>query len=176
MYPTRLLQTQLPSAIARMTQNTPWNRLVRYESARDGIIKYGEPIVPGHNSDLDKLAASGKLRVKVLEGPTLFQVKHNGQEDEVGKLLGPLTPQDVPIVRCIGLNYKSHSRPSPASRWRKETLSLTLEQSSKPASISQRTQHFSPSQDPQSQTPAAPFRSRLLDSSSAITRASLPSS
>jgi hypothetical protein len=126
MYPTRLLQTRLPSAIARMTQNTPWNRLVRYESARDGAVKYGEPIVPEHNSDLDKLAMSGKLRVKVLEGPTPFQAKHTGQEDEVGKLLGPLTPRDVPIVRCIGLNYKSHSWYSPKSTWRDELLSLTL--------------------------------------------------
>jgi hypothetical protein len=28
----------------------------------------------------------------------------------VHKLLGPLTKEDVPILRCVGLNYKTHSK------------------------------------------------------------------
>jgi hypothetical protein len=66
--------------------------------------------------DIDELAASGKLRVKVLEGATPVEAKHTGDEDEVKKLLGPLTPKDVAIVRCIGLNYKTHSKSVLVSR------------------------------------------------------------
>jgi hypothetical protein len=95
-----------------MTTTRSWNRLVRYVSSLDGGVKYGEPILSGGNVDIDELAASGKLRVKVLEGSTLFNVHQNGKEDGVHKLLGPLTPKDVPIVRCIGLNYKTHSKKS----------------------------------------------------------------
>merc|ERR1712137_441809 len=41
-------------------------------------------------------------------GDSFISVKPTGEEDEVKQLLGPLTPEDVPIVRCVGLNYKTH--------------------------------------------------------------------
>ncbi|KAL4936972.1 hypothetical protein BDV06DRAFT_216245 [Aspergillus oleicola] len=68
--------------------NLPWTRLVRYSSSADGAVKYGEPIV-AQNADIGQLAQEGKLR-------TVF------------RLYGPLEPKDVPIIRCIGLNYKTH--------------------------------------------------------------------
>lgn len=91
---------------------TAWDRLVRYVSAQDGQIHYGEPIVNDAKADIDQLAQEGKLKVNVLEGKTAFQAKPSGKQDEVKQLLGPLTPADVPIVRCIGLNYSSHSKSS----------------------------------------------------------------
>ncbi|QIW97638.1 hypothetical protein AMS68_003156 [Peltaster fructicola] len=90
-----------------MAPLTSWDRLVRYVS-KNGEIRYGEPIVEGQNPDIDGLAQSGKLKVKVLEGSTPFDAKPTGEEDEVSQLLGPLTPKDVSIVRCIGINYKTH--------------------------------------------------------------------
>lgn len=90
-----------------------WDRLVRYVSAKDGSARYGDPIVDSKTADIDALALSGKLEVKVLEGSVkdagLFGLKATGEKDTVEKLLGPLTPGDVPIVRCVGLNYKTHS-------------------------------------------------------------------
>lgn len=56
-----------------------------------------------------KLSEQGQLQVKVLEGPNFLDAKPTGQTETVGKLLGPVTAQDVPIIRCIGLNYKTHS-------------------------------------------------------------------
>lgn len=92
---------------------TAWNRLIRYVSARDGSIKYGEPILTEgeKNPDIDALALAGGLKVKVLQGENPIVAKPTGEEDEVkkGGLLGPLTPKDVPIVRCVGLNYRTHS-------------------------------------------------------------------
>jgi hypothetical protein len=89
-----------------------WKRLIRYVSAQDGSIKYGEPIVPSSdkNPDIDALAQQGGLKVKVLAGDNPLLAKPTGEEDEVKQLLGPLTPRDVPIVRCVGLNYRTHSK------------------------------------------------------------------
>jgi hypothetical protein len=90
---------------------TAWKRLIRYVST-DGSIKYGEPIVPSDekNPDIDALAQQGGLKVKVLAGDNPLLAKPTGEEDEVKQLLGPLTPKDVPIVRCVGLNYRTHSK------------------------------------------------------------------
>ena len=92
-----------------MAPLTSWDRLVRYVSSKDGKIRYGEPIVSDSKPDIDQLAQDGKLEVKVLDGPTPWQAEPTGEQDQVKKLLGPLTAKDVPIVRCTGLNYKTHS-------------------------------------------------------------------
>jgi hypothetical protein len=103
-------RTFTASTIA-MAPITAWKRLIRYVSAKDGSIKYGEPIVSEDKPDIDALAQKGGLKVKVLEGESPLLAKPTGEEDEVKQLLGPLTPKDVPIVRCVGLNYRTHSKP-----------------------------------------------------------------
>lgn len=89
-----------------------WTRLIRYISAQDGVTRLGDPIVPSDQKhpDIDALALAGGLKVKVLQSGTNHPVHATptDQEDVVKTLLGPLTPQDVPIVRCVGLNYKTH--------------------------------------------------------------------
>lgn len=96
--------------VRTMASLTKWDRLIRYVSAKDGKIRYGEPIVSSDSKpDIDGLAQKGGLKVKVLDGPTPWQAAPTEEEDEVKELLGPLTPKDVPIVRCVGLNYKTHS-------------------------------------------------------------------
>lgn len=91
-----------------MVRLTQWDRLVRYVSAKDGQVHYGEPIADTE-ADIDELAASGALRVKLLEGSNAISATPTGDEDQVKKLLGPLVPNEVPIIRCTGLNYKTHS-------------------------------------------------------------------
>ena len=82
---------------------------MRYVSAKDGKIRYGEPIVSDSKPDIDGLAQSGKLEVTILEGTNPLSAQPTGDQDTVKQLLGPLTPKDVPIIRCTGLNYKTHS-------------------------------------------------------------------
>lgn len=87
-----------------------WDRLVRYiPRDRPDQVRYGQPIL-GDDEDIASLATHGNLQVEVLSGDGFLEAKLTGQTERVGKLLGPLTPNDVPIIRCIGLNYKTHSK------------------------------------------------------------------
>lgn len=92
-----------------MSPLTQWTRLVRYISSDDSI-KYGEPIDIGVDTDIQQLAHDGGLVVNVLEGVGPLSASPTGRTETVKVLLGPFTPADVPIIRCVGLNYKSHSR------------------------------------------------------------------
>ena len=92
------------------SQLVAWDRLVRYESQNEpGQVKYGEPILEDSNADVAELARSGKLEVRVLEGGDALSATRSSATEMVGKLCGPLAASEVPIVRCVGLNYKTHS-------------------------------------------------------------------
>lgn len=91
-----------------MARSTSWLRLVRYVSALDGRTRYGEPMAE-LGANLNSLISNGSLTVHVLEGPNALSAKPTGENDTVQRLLGPLTPAEVPIIRCTGLNYRSHS-------------------------------------------------------------------
>lgn len=90
---------------------TAWQRLIRFV-ATDGRTLYGEPILPSPDFDLGNTTAGTGLKAKVIAGTDLFDTTGATKVSEevvtVQKLLGPLAQEDVPIVRCIGLNYKTH--------------------------------------------------------------------
>lgn len=87
-----------------------WKRLVRYEPAGDSShVCYGDPVLKDASANVSELASQGELEVEVLEGDDPISAKPTGRWEKVGNLLGPLEPRNVPLVRCIGLNYKSHS-------------------------------------------------------------------
>lgn len=86
-----------------------WKRLIRYQ-AQDGLIKFGEPIVNGSSTDILKLVADGKLEVNVLEGQDFVSAVPTGRKEHVKTILSPLSVEDVPFIRCVGLNYRSHSK------------------------------------------------------------------
>ena len=91
---------------------TSWQRLIRFEDSQ-GRTLYGEPILPSNDFDLGKLKESDSLKAKVISGSDIFDtsggtsVSH--EEVSVKKILSPLKAQDVPILRCVGLNYAKHS-------------------------------------------------------------------
>ena len=89
-----------------------WNRLIRFV-ANDGKIYRGEPIVSDSNYDVGKLFAAGEtIKAKVVVGENIFtDAKVTDEVLEVKKLLGPLTADDVPIIKCVGLNsHEAHPR------------------------------------------------------------------
>jgi hypothetical protein len=89
-----------------------WERLIRFV-ATDGRILRGEPILPRPDFDLGQTTAATKLTAKVITGNDIYDTKGNTKvSDEVvtvKQLLGPLAQADVPILRCVGLNYAKHS-------------------------------------------------------------------
>lgn len=98
-----------------------WDRLVRYVPVgADTTVRYGQPILENESDagSIAQLAQSGKLQVKVLEGEDIFSAKPTDKVETVARLLGPIEASAVPIIRCIGLNYKTHSKrksPRPCS-------------------------------------------------------------
>lgn len=92
---------------------TAWQRLIRFEDDQ-GRILYGEPILPKSDFDLGKAEQADGLKAKVISGSDIFdttgQTTVTNQTANVKQILGPLRPADVPILRCVGLNYAKHSK------------------------------------------------------------------
>ena len=84
-----------------------WQRLIKFKDSQ-GQIHYGEPVINDADELTEKLAAY-ELKAVVLDGSGIANLHPTGDTVEVTELLGPLTPADVPSVKCIGLNYTKHS-------------------------------------------------------------------
>ena len=89
-----------------------WGRLIRFV-ATDGRTLHGEPILPSPDFDLGQTTEETALKAKVVSGTDIYNTtgatKVTDEIVTVRRLLGPFDPSTVPIIRCIGLNYKSHS-------------------------------------------------------------------
>ena len=83
-----------------------WTRLIRYQDD-SGATRLGEPVIESAE-DLEVLLKKGELYAEELEGTGPFTLTSRGSRRPVKKILGLLTPEDVPIVKCIGLNYMKH--------------------------------------------------------------------
>lgn len=89
-----------------------WERLIRFV-ASDGRVLHGEPILPSADFDLGSTTADTGLKAKVISGQDLYDTTGatvvTNEVVTVKTLLGPLAQEDVPIIRCVGLNYAKHS-------------------------------------------------------------------
>ncbi|KAF4962854.1 hypothetical protein FSARC_9097 [Fusarium sarcochroum] len=85
-----------------------WSRFIRFIDEQDKVC-LGDVVVDSAQ-DLASLLEAGKLTANELVGTDLFDAKSTGKVVQVKRLLGPMTPQDVPIIRCVGLNYAKHIR------------------------------------------------------------------
>ena len=93
-----------------------WTHLIRFENNEK--VYYGDAIFPEGTdpTDIAKIAGDGHLKATVVEGDVLADThKVTSQILEVTKLLSPLTRAQVPMIRCIGLNYIKHSMSREAS-------------------------------------------------------------
>ncbi|OBT95452.1 hypothetical protein VE01_05140 [Pseudogymnoascus verrucosus] len=88
-----------------------WNRLIRFV-ATDGRILRGEPILPSPDFDLGNTTAETQLKALIISGHDLYDTtgatEVTNEVAIVKELLGPLAQTDVPILRCVGLNYAKH--------------------------------------------------------------------
>lgn len=93
--------------------SVPWKQLIRFV-AEDNRVLRGEPILPDSEFDLGATTEDSKLQAKVIQGDDIYDTTGKTLvTDEVvtvKRLLGPLAQADVPILRCVGLNYQKHIR------------------------------------------------------------------
>jgi hypothetical protein len=89
-----------------------WNRLIRFVDT-EGKIRRGEPVLPTPDYDLGKVTPEDGLKAKILIGADIYdesgETKVSDEIAIVHTVLGPLEPAEVPILRCVGLNYAKHS-------------------------------------------------------------------
>ncbi|KAI1245125.1 hypothetical protein MGN70_012014 [Eutypa lata] len=83
-----------------------WTRLIKFQD-EDGFIRHGEPLIDSPE-DLGRLLETGNLTAHELVGQDLLSMRLTEKIFHVKKLVGPLDPKDVPILRCVGLNYAKH--------------------------------------------------------------------
>jgi hypothetical protein len=92
--------------------SVPWTRLIRF-IATDGRVLRGEPILPNPGFDIGLVSEATSLQARVIQGTDIYDTtgatRVTDEVVTVKKLLGPLAPEDVPILRCVGLNYAKHS-------------------------------------------------------------------
>jgi hypothetical protein len=89
-----------------------WDRLIRFV-ATDGRELRGEPILPSEDFDVGTTTEETALKAKVIQvaNNDVFDpsTKVTDEEVTVKRVLGPVTTEEVPIIRCIGLNFIKHS-------------------------------------------------------------------
>lgn len=85
-----------------------WDRIIRF--GVDGKVAFAEPIITADEVfSVQELAKKGQLRAKYFEGADIFSLIATDKVVEVKSLLPCLTADDVPIIKCVGLNYMKHS-------------------------------------------------------------------
>jgi len=84
-----------------------WSRLIRFLDEEHNIT-YGEPCITSIVEFEEKLESQA-LFASELVGSDVFALTASGRQVHVQRILGPLIADNVPIIRCIGLNYMKHS-------------------------------------------------------------------
>ncbi|CAB4380407.1 hypothetical protein RhiirA5_356113 [Rhizophagus irregularis] len=89
-----------------MVSQTGWTRLIRF-IGEDNKSYSGQPIVDSNGF----LPPISELKANIIQGDVLTEEKINITDKtiKVKKLLTPLEPSKIPIIRCIGLNYREHA-------------------------------------------------------------------
>lgn len=106
----------LSRTLKKANMTLAWKRLIRFEAV-DGRILRGEPVLPADKDvDLGFITEADKLQARILEGEDIYDTTGKTvlteQTAQVKRVLSPLAQSDVPILRCVGLNYAKHSEPS----------------------------------------------------------------
>ncbi|KAL7894397.1 hypothetical protein HDV63DRAFT_412972 [Trichoderma sp. SZMC 28014] len=83
-----------------------WTRLVRFLAKEDGQIHLGEV----NNVDVGLAFVNGeKITAKLING-SIYDGVVTEITMTVSVLLSPIAMEEVPTIRCLGLNYKDHAR------------------------------------------------------------------
>ncbi|KAL3440783.1 hypothetical protein BJX65DRAFT_314436 [Aspergillus insuetus] len=85
-----------------------WKRLIRFKD-QNNIERFGEPLIRADEAfSLDDLILKGALQARCLRGDDMFNLVATPDVVCVKEILPLLSPCQVPIVKCVGLNYMKH--------------------------------------------------------------------
>ena len=86
-----------------------WTHLIRFIAQEDGQIHLGQ-IDPDHNPDLGiATVEKQEINAKLITG-TIFDGTVTDRTMTVAQLLSPIAVDQVPLIRCLGLNYRDHAK------------------------------------------------------------------
>ncbi|KAL8399544.1 hypothetical protein RB594_000073 [Gaeumannomyces avenae] len=84
-----------------------WTRLIRFIAVEDGLVHLGEV---GAGIDVGLATFEKKtVQAKVITG-SVFDGVVTDKVLTVSQLLSPLDRSEVPLIRCLGLNYHDHAK------------------------------------------------------------------
>ncbi|OJJ66450.1 hypothetical protein ASPBRDRAFT_79313 [Aspergillus brasiliensis CBS 101740] len=86
-----------------------WTNLVRFISEEDGQIHLGEVDSSTHPDVGMSILNGERIAVKLVKG-TIFDGIVTDTIMHIDRLLAPIGIEEVPIIRCMGLNYRDHAQ------------------------------------------------------------------
>ncbi|SPO02206.1 related to bifunctional 4-hydroxyphenylacetate degradation enzyme [Cephalotrichum gorgonifer] len=86
-----------------------WTHLVRFLAKEDGQVHLGQ-IDAAKVPDVGLALEKGETVSANLITGSVFDGVVTDKSLTISQLLSPLTTEDVPIIRCMGLNYRDHAR------------------------------------------------------------------
>ncbi|KAL8372480.1 hypothetical protein RB595_002013 [Gaeumannomyces hyphopodioides] len=84
-----------------------WTRLIRFIAVEDGLVHLGE-VDAGVDVGLATFEKK-TVQAKVITG-SVFDGVVTDKVLTVSQLLSPMDKSEVPIIRCLGLNYHDHAK------------------------------------------------------------------
>ena len=88
--------------------SSKWTHLIRFIAQEDGQIHLGQ-VDPKTYPDLGILTVEKKtIKANLIIG-TIFDGTVIDKTMTVSQLLPPISIEEVPIIRCLGLNYRDHA-------------------------------------------------------------------
>ncbi|KAH8882413.1 fumarylacetoacetate hydrolase [Thozetella sp. PMI_491] len=86
-----------------------WRRLIRFIAEEDGQVHLGD-VDEKEFPDVGLATLNGeKVTASLIQG-SIFDGVVTSKKLHVAQLLSPIGMEDVPIIRCMGLNYRDHAR------------------------------------------------------------------
>ncbi|CAI4218729.1 unnamed protein product [Parascedosporium putredinis] len=93
--------------LSTMTRN--WTHLVRFLAKEDGQVHLGQ-IDSKQTPDLGLALEKGETITAKLVTGNVFDGIVTDKSLTISTLLAPLSMDEVPIIRCMGLNYRDHAK------------------------------------------------------------------
>ncbi|KAK5687690.1 hypothetical protein LTS10_001830 [Elasticomyces elasticus] len=88
---------------------TAWTHLIRFIAEEDGQIHLGQIDATEH-PDVGLSTVEGKQVIATVVSGSVYDGVLTQRRLRVARLLAPLSSEQVPIIRCLGLNYRDHAR------------------------------------------------------------------